>query len=291
MDVSRNLTVAERIRAGFTDLTRAERQLANALLANYPVLGLESMTAVAESSGVSTPTIVRMAKKLGFEGYPELQAGLRAELQATITNPIAKHDRRANGTPDGHILGRFADAVSNNIRMTLARSDTAEFDAIVELLTDHDRNVHVVGGRITRAMAEYFFTHMQVIRPGMTLIADNSNTWPHYVLNMKKDDVLVAFDIRRYENDLLRLVDMARSREVETVLFTDQWGSPAAKGATHVINARIEAPSGWDSAVAILFVVEALIAAVEHRNWETARERIRELEELLDKTRLFRKFV
>ena len=56
MDISQDLTVAERMRSGFEELTRAERQLANAMLANYPVLGLDSITAVAQVSGVSTPT-------------------------------------------------------------------------------------------------------------------------------------------------------------------------------------------------------------------------------------------
>ncbi|HIC80352.1 MAG TPA: MurR/RpiR family transcriptional regulator, partial [Kiloniellaceae bacterium] len=56
-----HLTVAERIRGHFESLTRAERQLANTMLANYPVSGLGSITAVSESAGVSTPTVARMA--------------------------------------------------------------------------------------------------------------------------------------------------------------------------------------------------------------------------------------
>ena len=232
-----------------------------------------------------------MAKKLGFDGFPEMQAGLRAELQATISNPITKHEHWTQRAPEGHILNRFATAVTDNIRNTLAQFDTAGFDRVVELVADDRRNVHVAGGRITRAMAENFFVHMQVIRPGMSLVAANSNTWPHHVLNMKKGDVLVAFDIRRYENDLLRLIEMASERGVDIVLFTDQWGSPAAKNASYTFNARIEVPSGWDSTVVILFIVEAMIAAVEDRIWDKARKRINDLEGLLDRTRLFRKFV
>jgi DNA-binding MurR/RpiR family transcriptional regulator len=50
MTGSTGKTVAERLRGGFQELTRAERQLANALLDNYPILGLGSITAVAESA-------------------------------------------------------------------------------------------------------------------------------------------------------------------------------------------------------------------------------------------------
>jgi len=291
MGTAQDLTVAERIRSQFDDLTRAERQLANALLENYPVSGLGSITTIAEASDVSTPTVVRMAKKLGFSGFPELQAALRSEVEATISNPIAKHNRWTENAPDTHILNRFADAVMENMGQTLRQLDPDEFDAVAKLLADKDRAVHVVGGRLTRSLADYFFTHMQVIRDRMTLVASNSNTWPHYVLNMQPGDVLVAFDIRRYERDILRLAEMATARGVTLVLFTDQWGSPASKLAAHSFHSRIEAPSAWDSSVVTLFILEALIAAIQTETWDETEDRMKTLEELFDTTRLFRKFI
>ncbi|HUF88281.1 MAG TPA: MurR/RpiR family transcriptional regulator [Thermohalobaculum sp.] len=291
MDPAEDATVAERIRARFASLTRAERQLANVMLENYPLSGLGSITTVAEVSAVSTPTVARMARKLGYGGFPELQAALRAELEATISSPIAKHDRWAADAPDTHILNRFAEVVSDNLRQTLRQLDPAVFNAVTGLLADRRRGVYLVGGRITRSLADYFFTHLQVIRSGTTLIAPNSNTWPHYLLNMRPRDVLVAFDIRRYERDVLKLAEMADARGAEVVLFTDQWGSPAARHATHSFNCRIEAPSAWDSSVVTLFIVEALIAAVQNTSWDETRRRMKSLEELFDQTHLFRKFI
>ncbi|WP_420405672.1 MurR/RpiR family transcriptional regulator [Nisaea sp.] len=283
-------TVAERIRRRFESLTRAERQLTNVILENYPVSGLGTITTLAETAEVSTPTAARMARKLGFGGFPEMQAALRSELEATLSNPISKHDSWAANAPDTHILNRFADAVTDNLRQTLQQLDLEDFNAVVDLLNDPERNIYVVGGRISRSMADYFFTHMQVIRDGVTLISPNSNTWPHYVLNMKEGDVLVAFDIRRYEHDTQRLAEMAKERGARLVLFTDQWGSPAAKHASHSFRARIEAPSAWDSSAVILFIIEALIAAVQTERWEETRDRMRALEQLFDQTKLFRKF-
>ena len=290
MAKTQDLTVAEKIRSKFEELTRAERQLANAMLDNYPVSGLGSITTVAEISDVSTPTVVRMAKKLGFKGFPEMQAALRGELEATISNPIAKHNRWAENAPDTHILNLFADAVMDNMRQTLRQIDPEEFNAVAELLSDRKKSIHVVGGRITRSIADYFFTHMQVIRSGMTLVATNANTWPHYVLNMEEGDVLVAFDIRRYEHDILRLVKMAKDKGVTLLLFTDQWGSPTSKYATYSFHSRIEAPSAWDSSVVTMFIVEAVIAAVENKTWDETKDRMKTLEELFDQTKMFRKF-
>ncbi|MCV9961065.1 MurR/RpiR family transcriptional regulator [Pararhizobium sp. BT-229] len=283
------MTVSDVINAHFTALTRAEKQLAETLLDNYPVSGLGSITTVAENAGVSTPTVARMVQKLGFRGFPDFQARLHQELEATISNPISKHDRWAANAPGTHILNRFAEATMNNMRATLAQLETPEFDGAAELIADRKRNIYLVGGRITRALADYFFTHLQVIRSGVTQIAANSSSWPHYVLDMKKGDVLIMFDIRRYEQEMETLAKIARERGVEIILFTDQWSSPIAKSARRVFRIQIEAPSAWDSTVVILFAVEALIEAVQSSIWDETRDRMKTLEGLFDSTRLFRK--
>lgn len=284
-------TVSETIRSRFDGLTRAERQLANSLLDNYPVSGLASITTVAGNARVSTPTVVRTVKKLGFRGFPEFQAQLRQELEAALSSPIAKHERWASKAPDAHILNRFADAVMSNMRQTLMHLDPTAFDAACDLLADPERSIHFVGGRITHALADYFFTHMQVIRDDVTLVASNSNAWPHYVLGMKDGDVLVMFDIRRYEHAMFKLAEMARSRGVAVILLTDQWGSPVSKLAYRTFNVHIEVPSAWDTSVVTLFVVEAMIESVQTITWGTTRDRMEELEALFDASRLFKKFV
>lgn len=282
-------TVLDAIHARFEELTRAERKLAESLLDNYPVSGLGSITTIAENAGVSTPTVARMVQKLGYKGYADFQSNLHQELEASLSNPIAKHDRWASNAPGTHILNRFADAVMNNMRQTLSGLDTATFDSVVALLSDRRRSLHFVGGRITGALAEYFFTHMQVIRPKSALMSSNTSSWPQHVLNMNAGDVLVIFDIRRYEADMATLAQVAGANGVEIILFTDPWTSPVARHARHVFKVEIEAPSAWDSSVVTLFVVEALIEAVQSSAWMETRERIHTLEGLFEQARLFRK--
>ncbi len=284
-----SMTVSDVINAHFAALTRAERQLAETLLDNYPVSGLGSITTVAENAGVSTPTVARMVQKLGFRGFPDFQARLHQELEATISNPIAKHDRWAASAPGTHTLNRFADAIMGNMRQTLSQIEPAEFDTAAALVADLKRKVYLVGGRITRSIADYLFTHLQVIRTGVTQIAANPSSWPHYVLDMKAGDVLILFDIRRYEQEMETLARFARNRGVEIILFTDQWGSPVAKSSSKVFRARIEVPSAWDSSVMLLFLVEALVEAVQSSNWDETRGRMKTLEGLFNSTRIFRK--
>lgn len=288
--MSQDGTVAERIRGTFDTLTRAERQLANTILENYPVSGLGSVTSLSETSGVSSPTIVRMAKKLGFPGFPQLQAQLLVEVEETISNPITKHDRWNASAPDEHILNGFADAVMHNLRQTLAGLDLNDFDAACLAFANPKAKVFVAGGRITGTLAEYLFNHLQMIRSGVTLVPATASKWPHYVLDMGPGDVLTIFDIRRYENDLLKLAELATAKGVEVVLFTDQWGSPVGKHAKYQFNARIEVPSAWDSSAVTMVIVETIIARVQALTWQTTSGRMQDLEDLFDKTGLFRKF-
>lgn len=283
-------TISDILRASFQNLTRAERQLADSLLQNYPMSGLGSITVVAQEAEVSTPTVVRMVQKLGFKGFPEFQRALRNELQATISDPIEKHNNWAKRAPNEHILNRFTDSVIGNIRQTLSQIDTDDFDKTCALLADMDRAIYVVGGRITRSLADYFFLHMQVLRPEVTHIQSISNAWPHYLLEVKEGDVVVIFDVRRYENSTLKLAELAAEQGAKIILFTDQWHSPIDKVATFTFSSRIVVPSAWDSSIAPMLLLETVVAAVQEQTWETTRPRMEALEDMFDRTRFFRKF-
>ncbi|MEM7568011.1 MAG: MurR/RpiR family transcriptional regulator [Pseudomonadota bacterium] len=292
-------TIAERLRDGFSDLTRAERQLANTLLEGYPVAGLGSITAVASRADVSTPTVLRMARKLGFDGFPEMQAALHAELGAMVSDPLAKRPASGSASPAGmrhaeasedHILNRFAGAVMQNVEASLRHLDVAAFEAIAGRLADPKAQIYIVGGRITHALADYLFTQLQVMRDGVRLLPPGANTWPHDVLGMRPGDTLLIFDIRRYERSLLGLAEMARAQGASVVVITDQWGSPLTASAAHAVHARIEVPSAWDSTIVLSLIVEALLAAVQEADWEGTAARMTRLEGLFDATGLFRKF-
>jgi DNA-binding MurR/RpiR family transcriptional regulator len=219
-----------------------------------------------------------------------MQRALRAEVAAQFRAPLDKHIPWRTDAADTHIVNRFAEAVAANVHHTLQRLDTATFDAVVALLADTGRPTYVAGGRITRSIADYLFNHLQIIRPGVTHFSHSPNVWPQHLIDMDARCVLVLFDIRRYEGDLLKLARLARAREAQIVLFTDQWGSPVAEQAQHRIHGLVEVPSNWDSTVALLVIVEAVIAAVQDRLGESSRRRIQDLEAMFTQTRLFRDF-
>ena len=274
----RGSTIAEKMRAKAGSLTEAERKLSHALQADYPMRGLHSMPEFARVAGVSTPSVLRFAKKLGFSGFPEFQAALRQELSAQLSNPIARQEQWAAEAPKGHVLNRFAQAAMENLKNSLGIFDHRSFDAIVALLGSPKLKVHVLGGRITGTLAQYLAIHLQMARGNVELVPAAQSLWPQHLLEIGKGSVVVVFDVRRYDVSMREFAASAKRRGAKIVLITDQWMSPISSFAMHSLPVRIEVPTSWDSNIVSLFVAEALVAGVVERDWPRTQGRINALE-------------
>ncbi|GLS24172.1 RpiR family transcriptional regulator [Labrys miyagiensis] len=270
-------TLATLIRSRLGDLTPTERRAAHVLLSNYPFAGLETVAQFAARAGVSAPSILRFIARLGFGAYADFQRHLKDELEAQLQSPLMKQSQESASTTP---LSGFAAAVLTNVKQTFESVAPAEFEAILSIMTDTKRRLHIVGGRLTEAIALYAVRHLRVIRPEVTLVEGQAATWRDQVIDFGKRDVLIVFDIRRYQDDIILLAQEAAERGATIVLFTDQWLSPIARFARHVISTRTAVPSNWDSNVAILAVVEALIAGATKSLWELSKARMEALEML-----------
>ncbi|TQV67217.1 MurR/RpiR family transcriptional regulator [Aliiroseovarius halocynthiae] len=271
------------------DMTPSERQLMNAILDDYPLSGLGSITELAAAAAVSTTTVARLLQKTGFNGYPQFQAALRRELKEMISDPVAKRDVWKTDLPEEHTLNRYSRQALENQKRSLDEVDPDEFDALCKLICDPNRRIFITGGRITGTLAQYLYLHLQMIRPDVRLLPFSAS-WTHELLDIRKGDILIALDVRRYENTTLVIGQLAHEREAEIVLFTDQWRSPIHRLARHTFSARIAVPSAWDSMSALLVLLECAVAEVQERLWDSVKARTDELEEAFDRTKLFRKF-
>ena len=270
------------------ELTPAERRLVPFLKDDSLVLELRSITNLAEAANVSTPTVIRLARKLGFGGFPSLHNAIREELAERIKKPLAKLKVQASASPEDHLVNGFAHQVMRNLNGTISQLDHDVFDDVANLLSDWGNKLYLTGGRITRSNADYFFNHLQIIRPNVTLLGASPSVWPQSVLDMDQTSVLIIIDIRRYEKELEKLAGLAESQGARIILFTDQWGSPIEKLSHRCFRTMVEAPSSWDSTIAINFLIETMIAQIQKLTPKRSSERIREMEKVIGVTNIFR---
>lgn len=273
-------TVMERLRDGLDGFPATERRVAHRILADYPIAGLQSASDLAREVGVSAPTVLRLVARMGFASYPDFQRVMRGELTAQLSSPLHKPQAaagRGKGDPAPR-LHKFVSMLEGNLHETFSHLPATEFDRVVRLLADRRNRLHLIGGRFTDALARYLSVQLRILRPGVNHLEDQEDNWYDQVLDMGKRDVLMVFDIRRYQPSLLRLAEAAGKRQARVVLVTDQWLSPISRLATHVLPARVAMPSVWDSSVALMAIAEALLAETTQLEWEHGQKRMRELE-------------
>jgi DNA-binding MurR/RpiR family transcriptional regulator len=272
-------TVVDLLRRSLGALPATERRVALRLLGDYPMAGLSSASELARTVGVSTPSVLRLTSRLGFGSYADFQAQLREELAAQLSTPLNKVPADGEGAA-GDAWRGFAEAVIANLRETFEHLAGADLEQITRLLADTRLRVHLVGGRFTDALALYLSVQLRILRPGVNHLQDQEANWLDQLLDMGARDVLVVFDIRRYQPSLLRLAERAAARGTRVVLITDQWLSPVSRVARHVLPARVAVPSMWDSNAALMAVGEALLAGVTRQLGASSRARIADLEKL-----------
>ena len=276
-----DLSIAESIRQGLARLTSTERKPAMALLANYPVPGLETVAQFAKRAGVSGPTILRLVAKLGFASYPRFQQALRDELELRLQPPLAKVPaRRKSRRLDPDFLNQYGRAIIANIERSLNEVPRSEFKGTLDLLGDRRRRIFLVGGRFTASLALQFYLHLRELRPQVHLVSGQTATWVEHLLDFGRKDVLVAFDIRRYQDDVVRFAKEAAALGADVVLFTDQWLSPIASVARHVFALRTAIPSSWESFGAPSALTEILVARLQAMRWGESKKRMQRLEKI-----------
>ena len=259
--------------------TPTEKRAAHALLASYPFAGLETVAEFAARASMSAPSILRFVAKLGFNNYSDFQRELRSELEAQLESPVAKsptHESAATKRHGDELLYYMVDVMKTNIQLTCDSTVPGELRAVIKLLSE-EKHIHVSGGQFTGVYAAYLMAHLRMLRRGVSLL--ESHDWRDRVLDMGRRDVLVIFDIRRYDKDAFKLATSARSKGATVVLITDAWLSPISQQSTYILPAHTKTGQNWDSTVGILLLCETLVSGVTHQLWPAAKERLIELEQ------------
>lgn len=266
-------TVAARIQARMSDLRASERKVARALLGDYPVAGLETVASLAVAAGVSAPTVTRFATRLGYSGFPELQRELRRELNNLMGSPLEQYpdeSRREAGA--GHeAVNLVATAVSGIVADDLQRAT---------VLLSSRSGVSIVGGRFSRSLGEYLYFHLMLLRRSVVLVGDDALYLRNHVTSLGRQDVVVLFDYRRYDEHNVRLAKEAHARGSAVLLFTDSWLSPASDFADVVFPAPVATVGGFDSLVGPMAICDQVIRSVAAELGDSGRDHLVELDRI-----------
>lgn len=267
------MEVAERIRAQSTQLTAAERRVAEAILAAPQAVGFGTVADLAAAAGVGAASVVRLATKLGFEGYTDLQACIQRDLTHQL-RPAAERIHEAGGDARAH----HAATEAANVHATLTGAADGAIDALVTRLADLDRPVVVLSGEASAGVAHQFATQLQQLRADVGVVGGSDVAVRRELAVMSPAATVVVIDLRRYEQWVLDAHTFVQQRGIWSAGLTDSMLSPIAACAdvTFLVSAGSVGP--FDSHVGTLALLELFAVSVADALRQTATERLAAIE-------------
>ncbi len=275
----RSMTVERHIRECSAELTPAERRVAEAVLQHPQSVAFGTVAELAKSARTSGATVVRLAVKLGYEGFIGLQGAIQQEL-AALLGPAAERIRHP--VPDD-VLSQILTGELDNLRSTLHSTDRTAFDQAVRWLTDANRRVVLCPGDCARGIALLMSDQLLSLRPDVTLIDGNQVRVGRELALIDDGDVVVAIDFHRYDRWVVLASELARERGAKLIAITDSRLGPLARSAHCTFVASAASVGPFDSQVAALALANALVVGAAEQLRPDASDRLGRVERLWKK--------
>jgi DNA-binding MurR/RpiR family transcriptional regulator len=267
--------LVDRIEARAASLPPAERRVAEVVLRDPGVAAFATVAELGRRAGTSGATVVRLAERLGYDGWVGLQAQARAGLDQRL-RPATERIREA---ARGDVLSQTAEREADNVRRTLAAVDRAAFDVAVGHLADRHHSVWVLAGDAEAGIGAFLADGLDLLRPGVHRVAGAAPSVGRQLAHVERGDVLVAVDLRRYERWVLEGATHAAHRGAVVIAVTDSVLSPLAQQASATFVVTAEGAGPFDSHVGTLALVNALASAVARRLRRPAAARLDQVEQ------------
>ena len=274
-------TLLKEIENRMPTFSKGQKLIANYVLEHYDKAAYMTAAKLGSLVSVSESTVVRFAIELGFGGYPEFQHALQDLVRTKLTS-FQRLEVTDSRIGDGDLLSTVLLADSDKIRQTLDSIDRESFDLAVSKLISA-RKIYIVGVRSSAFLAGFLDYNLRMIFDNVKLVdtASGSEIFEE-IINIGKEDVMVAVSFPRYSKRIINAVDYAKHMGAQVITITDGPQSPIAPQADHLLLAHSDMVSFVDSLVAPLSIINAIIVSVARSKREDLAIRLRRLEQIWD---------
>ena len=266
-----NIDILERIHASYYQLTATERKVADFVLSQPEQVKFMSITQLADECGTADATISRFCRSLKLKGFN----AFKIELARHAPGTKAQRETNDTDTPTGRIreVGRLA---TEAIQQTMDLTESQQVLRAVEMIEKASRVICIgSGGSMIMATT---FAHLFSNVTGKFQAVSDSHMQMSAVATMGKDDIIFLFSYSGATNAGLQLLELAKSRGIQTILITRFSKSPAASLADVVLRCGSnEGPfqaGSIPAKVAQLMVMDVLFQEYCYRNRESCEKNI-----------------
>jgi RpiR family transcriptional regulator, carbohydrate utilization regulator len=219
-----------RLQALQVSLKRAERRAADYLLAHPDKVSGITIVELANRCGASEATIVRLSKKLGFEGFPELKASFgsvdEGEKHFEYEGILSSDDTMT-------VVRKVFDATRDAIRDTLGVLEAESYQKALHALLQARRIVFCGLGDASAVALEAYSRFTRIGE--QCLFSEDPDQQLIQAAHMEKGDVLLAISHTGRSRTVLDCVRRGKKMGATILLITNFPVSPLAKQADVVL--------------------------------------------------------
>jgi len=268
-----------RLRRVAPALSKAERRIAEAAIADPAVVVDSTITRLAEVCDTSPATVARFCRSAGFGGYTEFRLAVAsaASRDAAARDRFRIDDAEIAPTDSAvDVVTKVAYQESKAIEETARHLDLAALDAVVAALRGASR-IHVYGAGASALAAEDM--QQKLTRIGLPVW---STVDPHVALvgvaQSAAGDVAVAISHSGQTREACELLAIARERGATTVAITNVPDSAVGERADLVLATSARESrfrtGAMSSRSAQLAVVDFVMVRLLQGMYEVASDRL-----------------
>lgn len=260
-DSRQGLSLPERIRQAYSQLSRGQQQVARFILDQPAEMAFLTSAQLGHQVGVSEATVIRFAMRLGFDGYPEMQQIVREVVRSSLDRSASPATSGQTERTDASLFYQVMNAERQNLEATIAGMSSSSLTAAVQLLAEA-RQIYVVGGHTSYALAHLARVLINQVTRKAQLVNMSPDALADQMVALNADDVLLTFATPRYTRQTIEVFRYARRQGARCISVTDSLLSLAADGADVVLPVHYVVPSFFNGNVAAVAIAEALAAGL-----------------------------
>lgn len=270
--------ISIKIRLLYSEMGKAEKQVADWIEANPGKIISLSIVELAEQCRCSEATIVRFSKRLGMSGFQELKISLAAEGGGSS---VSTHITGGDGAY------QIYEKVCNDIFLSLEKTKSSLDREAIAAAAERISNAGTVAlfGLGNSASLALDGAH-KFLRAGLQAVSYSDNHMQVIAAShLKPGDVAIAITHSGSSRDIVDALKLAREHGVATIAITNAGKSPVMKYADIVLATSAEETRynilGLNSRIVQLAIIDALYYYVVYNHSDAAMESIKETERAL----------
>lgn len=259
------------------ELTSMQRDLTGFILKDLSHTAFMNSLDLAREAKVSNSTVIRLARRLGFSGFPELQKVLQGVVRGQL-HSLEKYVASDKAQND-ETLSRRVLSLEHHVLTEMEQKLSPEaLHEAVELL-EHRTHVFVIGFLANACLAEYMAYFLGIMRENVHLLRSLDRNTFSQIKDGEGSAVAVVYSFPRYPVRAQAVTAVMKQRGIPVIGITDGPLSPLAPMADILLEAPMKFISFIDPCAGAFALTHYLLTSLYLRNPSKKRERLAEFEE------------